>query len=98
MLEAIKKYKHYITIVSTFIAAGSTLFYKIDAYAQGKVDAGVEALRNETDRQINKVKTDVEIIKVKQAEQDKKIDDIKESQSDIIHLLLEMKKTKDGGK
>lgn len=94
MLENLKKYKSQIALVSTMMAMGGTLFAKIDAYAQSKVDAGVEALRVETAKEVMDVKADIKILKVKQDDQQKQLDRMETKQDDVIHLLLEMKQGK----
>lgn len=96
--ELLRKYKHYITIVSFMGTVAATLFVKIDAYAQDKVDAGVSSLRLETTSKLGKLELDVKLVKLKQDQQQKQLDRMEDKQDDVIHLLLEMKRVKDAGK
>ncbi len=90
--ELLKKYKSQIALLSTVFAAGTTLFVKIDAYAQGKVDAGVEQLRTETSKEVTDLKADIKILKAEQQNQKEQLSKIDSKQDDVIHLLLDMKK------
>lgn len=96
ILEMSKKYRSHIALVSTLCTAGAVLFARIDAYAQGKVDAGVNQLRGETMGEVTQLKTDVQILKAEQLAQKEQLNRIDQKQDDMIHLLLEMKR--DGGK
>lgn len=92
MLELIKKYKSHLALLSTLFAMGGTLFVKIDAYAQSKVDAGVEQLRNETGKEVTQLKADMSIVRAEQQTQKEQLQRIDQKQDDMIHILLEMKK------
>lgn len=96
MIDLLKKYKKEIGLVSTCLTVGGALFMKIDAYAQSKVDAGVEALRMEHDKEITNIKADIQILKAEQQAQKEALNSIDRKQDDMIHLLLEIKR-KDGG-
>lgn len=90
--------KWVVGAVMTFIGAVTGVFSKLDAYAEGKIDAGVETLRIETNRELAVVKTDIAVIKTVQANQASQLDRIETSQSEIMGVLLDIKREKkDGG-
>lgn len=80
-----------IGVVAAVVAAAFGGLFKLEAMAQEKVDAGVALATAQTDAKLARVQSDIDTLKYKVDEQNKKLDDVVVQNKEIIELLKKKK-------